>query len=93
MGLSGLSSTLLKRQPRLFVMRESARRDLISRVLDMGFRIDSRMLVHAVYAISCMSGETFSRKLELFRSFGFSRVNLWKCLGRFRVYLGIQKRS
>ncbi|XP_058186996.1 transcription termination factor MTEF1, chloroplastic-like [Rhododendron vialii] len=46
--------------------------DLISRVLDMGFFVDSRMLVHVVHAVCSISGETFSRKIELFRNFGFS---------------------
>lgn len=76
-------STLLKRKPRLFVIRESTLRDLVSRVLDMGFLIKWRMLVHAVYAVSGMSGETLSRKLELFRSFGFSEGELMEMFRRY----------
>ncbi|KAF7130882.1 hypothetical protein RHSIM_Rhsim10G0153000 [Rhododendron simsii] len=65
-------SFLLKRQPQLFFISETSLRDLVSRVLDMGFSVDSRMLVHAVHAVCSISGETFSRKIELFRNFGFS---------------------
>ncbi|GLT54222.1 hypothetical protein SLA2020_274390 [Shorea laevis] len=32
----------------------------------MGFSVNSRMLVYALYTVSCMSNETFTRKLELF---------------------------
>ncbi|KAA8517151.1 hypothetical protein F0562_017444 [Nyssa sinensis] len=74
-------SMLLKKQPLLFIMQESALRDLVSRVIDMGFSTDSRMLVHAVYTISCLSSETFTGKLELFRSFGFSKD---ECMEMFR---------
>ncbi|XP_059629430.1 transcription termination factor MTERF5, chloroplastic-like [Cornus florida] len=66
-------SMLLKRQPRLFLMKESVLRNLVSRVVDLGFSIGSRMLVHAIYTVSCMSSETFARKFELFGSFGFSK--------------------
>ncbi|XAR49685.1 hypothetical protein NMG60_11032955 [Bertholletia excelsa] len=65
-------SMLLTRQPHLFVMRNSALRDLVLRVSDLGFSFNSRMLVHALYTVSCLSPEAFSRKLELFTSFGFS---------------------
>ncbi|KAF7129842.1 hypothetical protein RHSIM_Rhsim10G0152400 [Rhododendron simsii] len=64
-------SDLLKRHPRLFFISETALKDLVSRVLDMGFSVDSRMLVHAVDTVGSISGETFSRKIELLRSFGF----------------------
>ncbi|KAE9449107.1 hypothetical protein C3L33_18976, partial [Rhododendron williamsianum] len=65
-------SMLLKREPWLFFIPERALRDKVSRVLDMGFSVDSRMLVHAVLTVSGMTPETFSRKIELLRSFGFS---------------------
>ncbi|KAA8517153.1 hypothetical protein F0562_017446 [Nyssa sinensis] len=83
-------SVLLKRQPLLFIMQESALRDLVSRVIDMGFSTDSRMLVHAVFTVSCMSIETFARKLELFRSFGFSKD---ECMGMFRRAPGLLRTS
>lgn len=74
-------SMLLKRQPRLFTMKETKVKEIVQRVLDMGFSVDSRMLVHGVYTISCMSVETFERKLKLFRSFGFSDK---ECMEIFR---------
>ncbi|THG10495.1 transcription termination factor MTERF5, chloroplastic isoform X1 [Camellia sinensis] len=83
-------SMLLTRQPRLFVLSESKLRDLVLRVLDMGFSIESRMLVHALYTVSCMTGETFNRKLELFRSFGFLES---ECMEMFRRTPGLLRTS
>ncbi|KAF7130331.1 hypothetical protein RHSIM_Rhsim10G0153500 [Rhododendron simsii] len=81
---------LLTSKPWLFFQKEQALRDLISRVLDMGFSVDSRMLVHAVHAVSGISGETFSRKVEVFRSFGFS---MDECMDMFRRAPGILRPS
>ncbi|KAF7130075.1 hypothetical protein RHSIM_Rhsim10G0152200 [Rhododendron simsii] len=86
-------SMLLKKQPWLFFISETALRDLLSRVLDMGFSVDSGMFVHAVCTVSGMSAETFSRKFELFRSLGFRRRNVWICLGGLRCYLRFPKGS
>lgn len=83
-------SMLLTRQPWLFIMQESKLRDLVSRVLDMGFSVNSRMLVHGLYTVSCMSNETFMRKLELFRSSGFSSN---ECMEMFRKQPGLLRAS
>jgi mTERF domain-containing protein len=74
-------SMFLTSRPRLFNWQESKLRDLVSRVLDMGFSVNSRMLVYGLYTVSCMSNDTFMRKLELFRSFGFSSD---ECMEMFR---------
>ena len=74
-------SMLLTRQPWLFITQESKLRDLVSRALDMGFSVNSRMLVYAIYTVSCMSNETFTRKLELFGNSGFSSD---ECMEMFR---------
>ena len=74
-------SMLLTRQPWLFAMQETKLRGLVSRVLDMGFDVNSRMLVHALYTVSCMSNKTFMRKLDLIRSSGFSSN---ECMEMFR---------
>ncbi|XP_058192158.1 uncharacterized protein LOC131309559 [Rhododendron vialii] len=52
----------------------------------MGFSVDLRMLVQVVNAVSSVSGETFSRKIKLFRSFGFSED---ECMDMFRRVLGL----
>ncbi|KAK9059082.1 hypothetical protein SSX86_021701 [Deinandra increscens subsp. villosa] len=67
-------ATVITRQPRLLIMGESELKVLVSKVLDMGFSIDSRMLVHAIYTVSCLSDQTFERKSELFQSNGFTKV-------------------
>ncbi|XP_076942805.1 transcription termination factor MTERF8, chloroplastic-like [Bidens hawaiensis] len=66
-------ATVITRQPRLLIMGESELKVLVSKVMDFGFSMDSRMLVHAIYTVSCLSEETFERKVELFRSYGFTK--------------------
>ncbi|KAL5818399.1 hypothetical protein ACOSQ4_022241 [Xanthoceras sorbifolium] len=66
-------SMLLKTRHGVFVMEESKLRDLVSRVSDMGFSVNSRMFTYGLCVVSCLSKETFERKLELFRSFGFAK--------------------
>ncbi|XP_057950978.1 uncharacterized protein LOC131145811 [Malania oleifera] len=83
-------SMLLKRQPRLFIVRESELRDLLSRVVAMGFLMDSRMLVHAIYSLSCISDKTLRRKFELFQNSGFSEV---ECREMFRKAPGLLRTS
>ncbi|KAJ4715561.1 Transcription termination factor like [Melia azedarach] len=39
----------------------------------MGISVDSRMFYHGLYALCSLSEETFERKVELLRSYGFSR--------------------
>ncbi|OMO55960.1 Mitochodrial transcription termination factor-related protein [Corchorus capsularis] len=73
-------SNLLKRQPRIFKMQESALRDVVSRASDMGLSTD-RMLVHAIHTLSCMNDQTFKKKWELLKSYGFSEND---CLVMFR---------
>ncbi|PON37503.1 Mitochodrial transcription termination factor, partial [Parasponia andersonii] len=65
-------SMILKTYPYIFVMKESKLRDLISRVLDLGFSLDSRMLHSALYTVAGLSNETLKKKFDLLRSFGFS---------------------
>ncbi|KAH7860632.1 hypothetical protein Vadar_015893 [Vaccinium darrowii] len=79
-------SMLLKKRPWLFFVSETALRDLVSRVVDMGFSVDSRMLVHAMCTVSGMSAETCRRKIELFRTFGFSED---ECMDMFRRAPGL----
>ncbi|XP_024037044.1 uncharacterized protein LOC112097015 [Citrus clementina] len=83
-------SVLLVRQPRLFFYEELKLRHLVSRVLDMGFSTKSRMFVYGFHALSCVSEETFDRKLELVRSYGFSKEEF---IEMFRKAPGIPKLS
>ncbi|KAL5751768.1 hypothetical protein ACOSQ2_022275 [Xanthoceras sorbifolium] len=66
-------SMLLKTTPRTFVMEESYLRDLVSRVLDMGLLFRSKMFVHGLRLVSGMRAELLERKLDLLRSFGFTK--------------------
>ncbi|KAL5753730.1 hypothetical protein ACOSP7_021950 [Xanthoceras sorbifolium] len=66
-------SFLLKARHGIFVMEESKLRDLVSRVSDMGLSVNSRMFTYGLCIVSCLSKGTFERKLELFRSFGFTK--------------------
>ncbi|KDO59981.1 hypothetical protein CISIN_1g042027mg [Citrus sinensis] len=83
-------SRLLVRQTRLFCFKEPKLRHLVSRLLEMGFSTNSRMFVYGLHALSCLSEETFDRKLELFRSYGFSKEEFMEM---FRRAPGILKSS
>ncbi|XP_047183021.1 uncharacterized protein LOC124849176 [Vigna umbellata] len=52
--------------------KQSTIQNRVSRAVDLGFRENSRMLVHAIHTLSCLSDKTFERKLKLINSFGFS---------------------
>ncbi|KAF5737867.1 hypothetical protein HS088_TW13G00758 [Tripterygium wilfordii] len=75
-------SRLLKRQPRLFALPESSLNDLVSRAFSLGFSVDSRMFVHGLHTVSCLSDATIERKLKLLRSFGYSGDGCMEMLKR-----------
>jgi len=64
---------LLKLHPEVFVAPQSTIGNRISRAVDLGFRENSRMLVHAIHTLSCVNDKTIERKLKLFNCFGFSK--------------------
>ncbi|XP_054821309.1 transcription termination factor MTERF4, chloroplastic-like [Prosopis cineraria] len=66
-------SFLLVNQGRLFVRHESLLQNYVSRAVNMGFSINSRMFVYALRSISCLSVVKLDRKLELIQSCGFSK--------------------
>ncbi|KAL5751743.1 hypothetical protein ACOSQ2_022250 [Xanthoceras sorbifolium] len=78
-------SMLLWHQPMIFVMEESKLRDLVSRVLDMGFSVDSGMFVHGLCTVYGLSEENFEKKLEIFRSFGFTKDEFMEIFRRAPV--------
>ncbi|XP_023635516.1 transcription termination factor MTERF2, chloroplastic [Capsella rubella] len=65
-------AALLRRQPRIFNLPEEKLRGYVSRALELGFSLNSGMLVHAVFSLSSLSKKTFDRKLKLFVANGFS---------------------
>ncbi|KAF5749942.1 hypothetical protein HS088_TW03G00269 [Tripterygium wilfordii] len=75
-------SVLLKRKPRLFSLPESSLKKLVSRASILGFSIDSRMFVHGLYSVSCLSDDTIERKLKLLKSFGYSGNECMEVLTR-----------
>ncbi|OVA13677.1 Mitochodrial transcription termination factor-related [Macleaya cordata] len=83
-------SNLLKREPSMFIKRESALRDLVRKAQDMGFSCQSRMLVHALYTLGSLSSKTLERKFKLLRSFGFSQE---ECSIMFRSTPGLLRSS
>ncbi|KAF8019090.1 hypothetical protein BT93_H3843 [Corymbia citriodora subsp. variegata] len=82
---------LLKRQPSLFVAKESRLNDLVSRVLEMGFSLNSGMLVYALYSVSCISVKTLGEKVKLFRDFGFSEEDIILMLRRAPTLLRVSE--
>ncbi|KAF3677702.1 hypothetical protein T459_13855 [Capsicum annuum] len=83
-------SSLLKRQPHLFSMSGSKLKKLVSEVIDIGFSTDSRMLVHGLHTVSCISRECLSRKLLLIQRSGFSKS---ECMVMFRRAPGLFRSS
>ncbi|CAN4090059.1 unnamed protein product [Withania somnifera] len=65
-------SLLLKNQPRLLTVPQSELKKRVSKLLDIGFSTNARIMTH----------ENFLRKLQLFQSFVFSKN---KCMEMFRV--------
>ncbi|XP_048141420.1 transcription termination factor MTERF4, chloroplastic isoform X2 [Rhodamnia argentea] len=82
---------LLKRQPSLFVAKESRLNDLVSRVLKMGFSPNSGMLAHALYSVSCISAKTLGKKVKLFRDFGFTEEDVILMLRRAPTLLRVSE--
>lgn len=69
-------SSLLCRLPRIFTMQQDKLAEIVSRALGMNFIMGSRMLVHAIHSLSCMSIETLNGKFEVLREFGFSEEEI-----------------
>ncbi|KAI5655869.1 hypothetical protein M9H77_33056 [Catharanthus roseus] len=74
-------SKLFKRQPRLLAAPESELKAIVKKISEMGFVMHSRMLVYAIHTVGSMSSKTIEKKLDVIRSFGFSRD---ECLEMFR---------
>ncbi|KAH7565810.1 hypothetical protein JRO89_XS08G0020400 [Xanthoceras sorbifolium] len=81
-------SFLLKARHMIFVMEESELRDLVSRVLNLGFSVNSRIFVYGLAVVSGLSKETFDRKLELIRSFGFTKHEVMEMFQKQPTMLG-----
>ncbi|XP_028793328.1 uncharacterized protein LOC114749029 [Neltuma alba] len=81
-------SFLIKKNARLFAMRESLVRNYVSRAVNLGFSVNSRMLVHGLRTISSMSIVKFNRKLEIIQSCGFSRDEAMQMFRRTPGLLG-----
>lgn len=74
-------SKLFKLQPRLFAAPESELRAIIEEISELGFPMNSKMLIYAIYTVGTLSSETLERKFELIWSFGYSKD---ECLEMFR---------
>ncbi|CAN0908627.1 Transcription termination factor MTERF8, chloroplastic [Linum grandiflorum] len=74
-------SMLFRMQPRIFLREESELRGIVSKTLDFGFSVKSKMFVHGLYTVSGWSDATLERKFAIFNDFGFSRE---ECLDMFR---------
>ncbi|KAL6523723.1 hypothetical protein OROGR_017326 [Orobanche gracilis] len=64
---------LLKTELRLFSSCEKELNSLVTRAIEMGFVMGSRMLVYGILALYSNSVETFDRKFKLLQSFDFTR--------------------
>lgn len=82
-------SSLLFRLPRIFVLQQDKLAEVVSRALDMNFTMGSRMLVHAIHSLSCMSIETLNGKYEALREFGFSKEEVDSMFRKSPYVLGL----
>ncbi|XP_042019004.1 transcription termination factor MTERF15, mitochondrial-like [Salvia splendens] len=69
-------SSLLFRLPRIFSLKHDKLEEIVSRALAMNFTMGSRMLVHAIHSLSCMSSDTFKVKYGIYKAFGFSKKEI-----------------
>lgn len=69
-------STLLLNRSRLFALPREKVEELVSRAVDMNFDMGSRMLVHAITVLSCVSLKTLDGRFGMFRRFGFDKGDL-----------------
>ncbi|KAE8637573.1 transcription termination factor MTERF5, chloroplastic [Cucumis sativus] len=65
-------STLLKRQPALFIMHESRLKDFVSMAVKAGFSPNGTMFIHGLHSISSISNATYKKKVKLICSFGIT---------------------
>ncbi|KAJ7961986.1 Transcription termination factor like [Quillaja saponaria] len=84
-------SMLMVRQPSLFIMKESKVRDYVSRAVDMGFSLKSKMFVHAIDSTFCLTNETIRRKLELVQSCGISKEEIMEMFRRSPALLRVSE--
>ncbi|KAL3613432.1 hypothetical protein CASFOL_042695 [Castilleja foliolosa] len=64
---------LLINERRLFQLGEVEIKGLVSRAIEMGFEMGSRMLVHGIMAIYGVSPETINKKITLLQTLGFTK--------------------
>ncbi|KEH20640.1 transcription termination factor family protein [Medicago truncatula] len=64
---------ILKCYSRILIEPQSRIRNYISQAEDLGFPQNSRMLVHALHTLYCLSHKTFEKKLDFIQHFGFSK--------------------
>ncbi|CAK9154232.1 unnamed protein product [Ilex paraguariensis] len=76
----GIKSSQIMRHlynfPRLFFYKPESIKEFVKRVDEMGFDMNSKMFLHAIRAVSSMTVKNWELKLELFRSLGFSDVDI-----------------
>ncbi|XP_028767354.1 uncharacterized protein LOC114725067 [Neltuma alba] len=83
-------SFLLTHNASLFVIRESQLRSYVSWAVNLGFSINSGMLVHGLRTTTSMSIGKFENKLEVIQSCGFSKD---ETMQMFRRSPGLLSRS
>ncbi|CAN1748021.1 Transcription termination factor MTERF5, chloroplastic [Linum perenne] len=72
---------LFRMQPRIFLTEESKLRDKVSKTLDFGFSVKSKMFVYGLWTVCGWSEASLEKKLAMFNGLGFSRE---ECIDMFR---------
>lgn len=72
-GIVGDQVLILIKHSRLLTAPQSRIRNYVLQAEKLGFHQNSRMLVHALHTLCCLSHKTFRKKLDFIQRFGFSK--------------------
>ncbi|CAN1843965.1 Transcription termination factor MTERF5, chloroplastic [Linum perenne] len=80
-------SMLFRVQPRIFLTEEAKLRDKVSKTLDFGFSVKSKMFVHGLCTVCGCSEAFLEGKFAMFNGLGFSREECIDMLRKAPVLL------
>ncbi|CAK9154230.1 unnamed protein product [Ilex paraguariensis] len=93
----GINSSQLMRYvysfPRFFLYKPERIKEFVKRVDEMGFNRNSKMFLHAIRTVSSMTIKNWELKLELFRSLGFSDVDILSVFQRKPQIFAVSQRK
>ncbi|KAJ7965691.1 Transcription termination factor like [Quillaja saponaria] len=93
----GISSSQIAKYvfnfPRFFLLKLESIQECVKRVDEMRFDMKSKMLLHAIRAMSSMTVENWNLKLKLFRSLGFTENDILTVFRRVPQVFAVSERK